>query len=309
MPGESASRPDGNLPGRGKGSSPGAAVFGPDGISRPVSSILNRLRAGEDPEEADVETLFRARGEDFRAVVRAADALRSRVNGDVVSYVITRNINYTNVCYFKCQFCAFSKGRLSQNHRERPYDLPLDEIARRTREAWQRGASEGSSVFGFTSSGDRTGRYAESGGIAREELLGPFAHGGQKIAIAHRVGDAEADHAGLARAEHLARTAQLQVALGDDETVGGLAAYELMKFEQARSEIYIYDLAVAQAHRREGIATALIEELKGIAAARGAHVVFVQADFGDDPAIALYTKLGIREYVLHFDIAVDPVNR
>ncbi|HYE38358.1 MAG TPA: AAC(3)-I family aminoglycoside N-acetyltransferase [Ramlibacter sp.] len=90
----------------------------------------------------------------------------------------------------------------------------------------------------------------------------------------------------------------------DDEVVGGLAAYELPKFEQERSEIYIYDLAVAAAHRRKGIATALIERLRSIAAERGAWVIFVQADPGDDPAIALYTRLGAREDVLHFDIAV-----
>ncbi len=88
------------------------------------------------------------------------------------------------------------------------------------------------------------------------------------------------------------------------DVVGGIAAYELRKFEQRRSEIYIYDLAVAAGHRREGIATALIERLKQIAAARGAYVIFVQADLGDDAAIALYTKLGVREDVLHFDIAV-----
>ncbi len=94
-------------------------------------------------------------------------------------------------------------------------------------------------------------------------------------------------------------------ALADGAVVGGLAAYELRKFERERSEIYIYDLAVAVSHRRLGIATALIEELKRIASDRGAWVVFVQADLGDDPAIELYTKLGIREDVLHFDIAPD----
>jgi aminoglycoside 3-N-acetyltransferase I len=94
-------------------------------------------------------------------------------------------------------------------------------------------------------------------------------------------------------------------ALKNGAVVGGIAAYELKKFEQERSEIYIYDLAVASAHRREGVATALIEELRTIAAARGAYVIFVQADFGDEPAIALYAKLGIREEVLHFDIAVE----
>ena len=90
----------------------------------------------------------------------------------------------------------------------------------------------------------------------------------------------------------------------DGAVVGGLAAYELRKFEQERSEIYIYDLAVAADHRRQGVATALIGELRGVAAARGAYVIFVQADYGDDPAIALYTKLGTREDVMHFDIQV-----
>lgn len=93
-------------------------------------------------------------------------------------------------------------------------------------------------------------------------------------------------------------------AVKSGELVGGIAAYELHKFEQERSEIYIYDLAVAAAHRRQGIATALILELKNIAAARGAYVIFVQADLGDAPAIALYTKMGTREDVLHFDISI-----
>lgn len=94
------------------------------------------------------------------------------------------------------------------------------------------------------------------------------------------------------------------VAIQDNQVVGALAAYELHKFEQERSEIYIYDLAVDAAHRRKGIATAMIQCLRAIAAARGAYVIFVQADYGDDPAVALYTKLGVREDVMHFDIAV-----
>ena len=89
--------------------------------------------------------------------------------------------------------------------------------------------------------------------------------------------------------------------------IGALCAYELHKFEQERSEIYIYDLAVAATHRRRGIATALIRSLQDIAAARGAYVIFVQADTQpeDEPAIALYSKLGEREEVLHFDIRVN----
>ena len=91
-------------------------------------------------------------------------------------------------------------------------------------------------------------------------------------------------------------------AVVDGTVVGGLAAYELRKFEQERTEIYIYDLAVSAAHRRKGIATALIRELQVIAIERGAYVIFVQADKSDPPAISLYSKLGRREDVLHFDL-------
>jgi aminoglycoside 3-N-acetyltransferase I len=91
-----------------------------------------------------------------------------------------------------------------------------------------------------------------------------------------------------------------------DLIVGGLAGYVLPKFEQERSEIYIYDLAVLERHRRQGVATAMIELLKSVALARGAYVIYVQADYGDDAAVALYTKLGTREDVMHFDIQPSP---
>lgn len=94
------------------------------------------------------------------------------------------------------------------------------------------------------------------------------------------------------------------VALKENTVIGGLVAYELEKFEQERSEVYIYDLAVAKAFRRQGVATSLIERLKEIASTRRATVIFVQADYVDPPAVALYTKLGTREDVLHFDIPV-----
>jgi aminoglycoside 3-N-acetyltransferase I len=90
----------------------------------------------------------------------------------------------------------------------------------------------------------------------------------------------------------------------DNGVVGGLAAYELQKFERDRREIYIYDLAVAEAHRRKGVATGLIAELTRIAATRDAYVIYVQADKGDAPAIALYDGLGTREDVFHFDFVV-----
>ena len=107
-----------------------------------LERILHRARDGRRLEEAEVVRLFAARGREVAAICRNADRLRAEVSGDRVGYVVNRNINYTNVCYFHCRFCAFSKGRLAENLRGRPYDLDLEEIARRTREAWQRGATE-----------------------------------------------------------------------------------------------------------------------------------------------------------------------
>lgn len=94
-------------------------------------------------------------------------------------------------------------------------------------------------------------------------------------------------------------------ALGAGRVVGGLTAYQLPKFERRRSEIYVYDLAVAARYRRQGIATRLIRALQAVAARRGAHVIFIQADITDAPAIALYQSLGAGEQVLHFDIPVE----
>jgi aminoglycoside 3-N-acetyltransferase I len=93
-------------------------------------------------------------------------------------------------------------------------------------------------------------------------------------------------------------------ALHDGGVVGGLAAYQLDKFEQDRREIFIYDLAVAEDHRRRGVATGLINKLKLVAKERNAYVIFVQADQGDTPAIRLYESFGVREDIHHFDIPV-----
>src|SRR5262249_51103019 len=100
--------------------------------------IDTEKEVGED----DVTTLLRARGRDLQAVIDTADRLRREVNGDAVTYVVTRNINYTNVCYFRCGFSAFSKRKLAHNLHARPYLVPLDEIVRRSEEAWDRGAVE-----------------------------------------------------------------------------------------------------------------------------------------------------------------------
>ena len=109
---------------------------------RALERIVARASAGDTLIEQDVARLFASRDGEVHSVVAAADELRRQVNGDAVSYVVTRNINYTNVCYFRCGFCAFSKGKMSENLRGRPYDLAIDEIVRRALEAWERGATE-----------------------------------------------------------------------------------------------------------------------------------------------------------------------
>lgn len=113
-----------------------------DGVSARFREILSRTAKGGALCEQEVTELLRARGAAARVVVRTADELRQATNGDGVSYVVTRNINYTNVCAFRCGFCAFSKGRTAAQLRGHPYLLDLAEIAARAREAWARGATE-----------------------------------------------------------------------------------------------------------------------------------------------------------------------
>ena len=107
-----------------------------------VARILERAALGVPLDEAEITRLFQARGDDYHLVCEAADRLRRSVNGETVTYVVNRNINYTNICYFRCQFCAFAKGKMSESLRGTPYDLGLDEIQRRVHEAWERGATE-----------------------------------------------------------------------------------------------------------------------------------------------------------------------
>jgi FO synthase len=140
-----------------------------------VAVALAKSRDGVELEEEDVTSLLGARGSDVGAVCRAADALRREACGDTVTYVVTRNINYTNVCYFRCGFCAFSKGKLAKNLRGRPYLVPPEEIVRRSREAWDRGAVEvclqGGIHPGFT--GDY---YLDVCGAIKSELPALHVH-------------------------------------------------------------------------------------------------------------------------------------
>ena len=126
---------------------PAAGLPLPRGRSRlparpPVAAALRRAELGERLDEAEVEMLFTARGAEFEHLTRLADAVRREVSGEVVTYVITRNINYTNICYFKCSFCAFSKGKLSEDLRGKPELLSIREVVDRCHEAVARGATE-----------------------------------------------------------------------------------------------------------------------------------------------------------------------
>jgi FO synthase len=113
-----------------------------ENVSPEVVEIVSSLEANGNISESDIARLFESRGPDFAFVTQRANKLRQQTNGEQVSYIVNRNINYTNVCYFKCQFCAFSKGKASENLRGRPYDISASEIARRCEEAWERGATE-----------------------------------------------------------------------------------------------------------------------------------------------------------------------
>lgn len=111
-------------------------------VSARTRDLVGRARCGERLEEDDIAHLFSARGGELAWLCQQANELRRDISGDVVSYVVNRNINYTNICTYSCSFCAFSKGKTDEDLRGRPYDLEHSEIARRVKEAWQRGATE-----------------------------------------------------------------------------------------------------------------------------------------------------------------------
>lgn len=126
----------------GAGGDPQHLVPGEAFAAGPVAEVLDGVRAGHDVGFDEIVTLFRARGREVAAVAQVADELRQEIVGDDVTWVANRNINYTNVCTFKCRFCGFSKGPLSLNLRGTPYLLTLDDIAERVIEAADAGATE-----------------------------------------------------------------------------------------------------------------------------------------------------------------------
>ncbi|MDQ0466917.1 FO synthase [Caulobacter ginsengisoli] len=166
-----------------------AQPLGPQPLSPRRSSpaldrCLARVLAGAEPDPADLTALFAARGEAAREVVAAADDLRRSVKGETVTYVVNRNINYTNICSFSCSFCAFSKTSSKGGHRDRPYNLPLEEIAGRVREAWDRGATEVCLQGGIHPS--YTGRtYLDICRAVKRAVPGMHVHAFSPLEIAH----------------------------------------------------------------------------------------------------------------------------
>jgi FO synthase len=132
---------------REDGWAPGSLEQLPMELRRPridhgVDALVSSAMAGARLSESEVTRLFKARAGDVDMICSAADELRRQASGDLVNYVVNRNINYTNVCSYQCSFCAFSKGKMHEQLRGKPYDLALEEVARRAREAWDRGATE-----------------------------------------------------------------------------------------------------------------------------------------------------------------------
>jgi FO synthase len=192
---EGLARDDGQSPQQsGKEWAVGAGVAPPwrladvartKGWSNPsLASTLARTRSGESLSVDEIGRLFATRGDDFVAVCDAADELRRLAVGDDVTYVVNRNINYTNVCFYKCKFCAFSKGKTDEHLRGAPYVVDLDEIGRRTEEAWQRGGTEVCLQGGIHPS--FTGRtYLDICRAAKEAAPGIHVHAFSPLEVTH----------------------------------------------------------------------------------------------------------------------------
>ncbi len=161
-----------------------------------VGEVLAGVRLGQEPSEDEIETLFRARGPEVAAVAALADELRAAAVGDAVTWIRNRNINYTNVCTFKCRFCGFSKGPLSLNLRGTPYLLTLEDIAARTREAWDMGATEVCLQGGIHPDFDGD-YYIDVTRAVKEAAPGIHVHGFTALEVtegARRLGEPLADY-------------------------------------------------------------------------------------------------------------------
>ena len=184
-----------------------------------VGEVLAGVAAGQEPGEEELAALFGARGPEVRAVAEVADDLRRQAVGDVVTFVRNRNINYTNVCTFRCRFCAFSKGPASLNLRGAPYLLGLDEVARRVVEADERGATEVTLQGGIHPSFDGD-YYLHVAQAVREAVPGMHIHGFTALEVhegARRLGEPLRDYLLRLKAAGLASLPGTAAEILDDE--------------------------------------------------------------------------------------------
>jgi FO synthase len=168
----------------------------PAPASGPVAEVLAGVGLGQDLGEREIVTLFSARGPEVRAVAVLADRLRADAVGDEATYVVNRNINYTNVCTYRCAFCGFSKGPLSLNLRGRPYLLSAEDVAGRAVEAAERGATEVCLQGGIHPGFDGE-TYVEITRAVRAAAPGVHIHGFTALEVtegARRLGEPLADY-------------------------------------------------------------------------------------------------------------------
>ncbi|MGQ0574213.1 MAG: bifunctional FO biosynthesis protein CofGH [Pseudonocardia sp.] len=185
----------------------------------PVHEVLDGVRAGQEPGVDELVTLFSARGPEVRAVAALADELRAETAGDTVTYVVNRNINYTNVCTYRCTFCGFSKGPLSLNLRGKPYLLTLDDVAARAREAWELGATEVCLQGGIHPSFDGE-FYLDVTRAVRDAVPDIHIHGFTALEVtegARRLGEPLADYLRRLRDAGLASLPGTAAEILDDE--------------------------------------------------------------------------------------------
>ena len=205
------------------------AQRGTYGTSVDVDRILEKSASGLRLTVEEIERLFEARGPNVVQVCRAADRLRRQTVGDVVSYVVTRNINYTNVCTYGCRFCAFSKGRTHQDLRGSPYDLTLEEVARRVAEAWDRGATEVCMQGGIHP--DYTGRtYLDILRTAKRACPDMHVHAFSPLEVqqgARTLGWSIADYLGALKDEGLGSLPGTAAEILDDEVRAALCPDKL----------------------------------------------------------------------------------
>ena len=195
--------------------SPGETGGVPFVVRRDALPVDTRDELGEE----EIVRLFRTRGAERQRVFAAADAVRREVNGEVVSYVVTRNIQYTNVCYFRCGFCAFSKGKLAANLRGAPYLVPHEEIVRRSVEAWERGATEVCLQGGIHPAFDGD-YYASVVRAIKDEVPGLHVHAFSALEVwqgAATLGVPLRDYLARLRAEGLASLPGTAAEVLDDE--------------------------------------------------------------------------------------------